>query len=80
MLQTQDCKLSSSGNKGIVRPYNGAEKYEYTDENVTLLAQRIIQGGAGTWGDTPMNPHPDLHRKMPENRAYVLSLDGEQPK
>lgn len=83
LLETQDCKTCHHPvNKGIGPAHTTvAEKYEYTDDNVTLLAQRIIQGGAGTWGDTPMNPHPDLAQEDAEKIArYVLSLDGEQPK
>lgn len=83
LLEINDCKTCHHPvNKGIGPPHTTvAEKYEYTDDNVTLLAKRIIQGGSGTWGDVPMNPHPDLSQEDAEKIArYVLSLDGEQPK
>ncbi|MFZ6022896.1 MAG: c-type cytochrome [Bacteroidota bacterium] len=35
-----------------------AAKYENTDENITLLAGKIIKGGQGVWGSVPMTAHP----------------------
>lgn len=83
LLETQDCKTCHHPTNKSIGPAHTtvAEKYEYTDDNVTLLAGRIIKGGSGTWGDVPMNPHPDLSQEDAEKIArYVLSLDGEQPK
>ncbi len=83
LMETQDCKTCHHPvNKNIGPAHTKvAEKYEYTDDNVTLLAQRIIKGSSGNWGDVPMNPHPDLSQQDAEKIArYVLSLDGEQPK
>jgi cytochrome c len=83
LMETQDCKTCHHPtNKNIGPPHTTvAEKYEYTNENVTLLAQRIIKGSTGNWGDMPMNAHPDLSQEDAEKIArYVLSLDGEQPK
>lgn len=83
LLENNDCKTCHHPvNKGIGPDHTSvAEKYEYTDENVNMLAKRIIQGGSGTWGDVPMNPHLDLSQEDAEKIArYVLSLDGEQPK
>lgn len=37
-----------------------AERYEPSADNVALLMQRIRLGGAGAWGEVPMNPHTDL--------------------
>jgi cytochrome c len=82
LLETQDCKTCHHPTNKSIGPAHTtvAEKYEYTDDNVTLLAGRIIKGGSGTWGDVPMNPHPDLSQEDAEKIArYVLSLDGEQP-
>lgn len=83
LMNTQDCKTCHHPTNKSIGPAHTtvAEKYEYTDDNVSLLAKRIIQGGSGTWGDIPMNPHPDLSQEDAEKIAhYVLSLDGEQPK
>jgi cytochrome c len=52
-----------------------AAKYPSTDENITLLAGKILKGGKGVWGNVPMTPHP----KLTEDEAktivkYILSL------
>lgn len=82
LMEANDCKTCHHAtNKNIGPPHTEvAKKYETTDANVSMLAQRIIAGGSGVWGDTPMNAHPDLSKEDAEKIArYVLSLDGEQP-
>lgn len=37
-----------------------AEKYENTEENISLLAGKIIKGGQGVWGQVPMTAHPAI--------------------
>ncbi len=83
LMEPQDCKTCHHATNKSIGPAHTsvADKYEYTDDNVKLIADKIIKGGSGTWGDVPMNPHPDLSQEDAEKIArYVLSLDGEQPK
>ena len=52
-----------------------AAKYENNDENVKMLASKIIKGGSGVWGAIPMTPHPTLSQEDAEALAkYVLLL------
>lgn len=37
-----------------------AAKYDNTEENITMLADKIIKGGQGVWGSIPMTPHPAI--------------------
>lgn len=37
-----------------------ANKYPNNSTSVETLAKKIGEGTAGTWGDIPMPPHPDL--------------------
>lgn len=83
LMEANDCKTCHHAtNKNIGPPHTEvAKKYETTDANISMLAQRIITGGSGVWGEVPMNAHPDLSKEDAEKIArYVLSLDGEQPK
>lgn len=83
LVEASDCKTCHHATNKIIGPSHTdvAKKYEYTDANVSMLAQRIIAGGSGVWGQIPMNAHPDLSKEDAEKIArYVLSLDGEQPK
>ena len=38
-----------------------AAKYaKATDAEVSQVAQKIIKGGGGVWGEVPMTPHPAI--------------------
>ena len=52
-----------------------AAKYENTEENVQMLAGKIIKGGSGNWGAIPMTPHPQLKQEDVEQMVkYILLL------
>jgi cytochrome c len=52
-----------------------AKKYEHTDANVKMLAQKILKGGSGNWGTIPMTGHPALTEDEATVLAnYVLAL------
>jgi len=83
LLNASDCKTCHAIENKIVGPaYNEvAKKYEFTKANVSMLADKVIQGGSGNWGEIPMTAHPDLSKADAEKMSmYVLSLDGEKPK
>jgi cytochrome c len=48
-------KLVGPAFKDIATRYAGA-----TEATVDTLANKVIQGGAGRWGQIPMTPHPNL--------------------
>ena len=37
-----------------------ANKYPNDDATITTLANKVIKGGTGNWGQVPMLPHPNL--------------------
>lgn len=83
LVNESDCKTCHHSTNKIIGPAHAdvAKKYEFTEANVKLLADRIIKGGSGVYGDIPMTPHPDLKPEDAEKMArYVLSLDGETEK
>lgn len=83
LVDNSDCKTCHHPTNRIIGPSHTevAQKYEFNDENIKMLATRIIQGGTGVWGELPMTPHPDLSQDDAEKMAiYVLSLDGEERK
>ena len=52
-----------------------AAKYEATDENITMLAEKIIKGGKGNWGEVMMTPHPNISQEDAETMVkYILQL------
>lgn len=81
LVDAADCKTCHHATNKIIGPSHTdvAKKYEFTEENVKMLADKIIKGGAGVWGEVLMNAHPDLSQADAEKMArYVLSLDGEK--
>jgi cytochrome c len=55
-----------------------ANKYAGQDTAVRYLAQKIISGGAGVWGQVPMAAHPTFTKEEAEAVAkYVLSLKNK---
>ncbi len=43
-----------------------------TDANIALLAGKIIEGGEGVWGETPMAPHPAIARDTAEQMVRAI--------
>lgn len=81
LVAASDCKTCHHTDNKIIGPSHKevAQKYEFTEANVKMLAEKIIKGGQGVWGQIPMTPHPDVKQEDAEKMArYVLSLDGEK--
>jgi cytochrome c len=52
-----------------------AAKYESTEENINMLAQKVINGGVGVWGEVPMPAHLSLSEEDAKDMIrYVLLL------
>ena len=52
-----------------------AAKYPPTDDNISLLADKILKGGKGVWGKIPMTPHAKLTEDEAKTMVkYILSL------
>lgn len=77
LLSQSDCLACHQIQTKAVGPsYNDvADKYESTPVNINKLAQKIIKGGTGVWGQIPMAPHPALTEADAKKMvAYILSL------
>jgi cytochrome c len=80
LIQSSDCKACHMDDAKIIGPayQEVAEKYENTEENITFLASKIIEGGSGNWGEVPMTPHPQHTQEEARKMAqYILSLNQE---
>ena len=52
-----------------------ANKYTNDEATVNMLADKVIKGGAGNWGQVPMTPHPQLsHDDAKTIVKYILLL------
>lgn len=76
-LKASDCNSCHMVERKIVGPSYAevAAKYESTEENVTMLATKVIQGGVGVWGEVPMAAHPGLSEEDAKDMVrYILLL------
>ncbi|MBL7850886.1 MAG: cytochrome c class I [Cyclobacteriaceae bacterium] len=81
LVKQNDCNTCHHKTNTLIGPAHTAvaQKYEFTEANVKLLAEKITKGGSGVWGQIPMAAHLGLSQDDAEAMArYVLSLDGEK--
>lgn len=77
LMASSDCKTCHKMDVKLIGPsfLQIAEKYEATSIRIDSLAQKIIKGGVGVWGEIPMAPHPTItHADAQEMVKYILSL------
>ena len=77
LIASNDCLTCHKVDEKVTGPAyrDVANKYDNTDENVKMLAQKVIKGGSGNWGNVPMTPHPALAEADAEQMVkYVLLL------
>lgn len=80
LMAKSDCFACHKTDVRLVGPsyIEIAKKYPATDANFTLLSQKIIEGGAGVWGEIPMAPHPQISAVDAKKIAkYILSLKSK---
>ncbi|HWB25086.1 MAG TPA: c-type cytochrome [Chitinophagaceae bacterium] len=80
LVQENDCLTCHAiADKKIGPPYvEVAKKYAGNDTAVNYLANKIIAGGSGVWGATPMTPHPALALDSAKQIVkYILLLDKQ---
>lgn len=84
LIENSDCHVCHNAELKTVGPsYRSiAERYDSTSENVSMLAQKIIEGGQGNWtdevGTAVMTPHPDMDPEDARQMAsYILGLRGQ---
>lgn len=61
-MENSDCYTCHEEKNAMVGPSfeQIATRYPKNGDSYALLTRKIMEGGTGVWGDTPMNPHPDL--------------------
>jgi cytochrome c len=77
LIKKSDCLACHNAKVKIVGPAYAdvAAKYPATAANIDKLADKIIAGGAGAWGEVPMSPHPSVSKgDAKEMVKYILSI------
>jgi cytochrome c len=76
-VKASDCTSCHMVERKIVGPSYAdvAAKYESTDENIAMLAKKVVEGGVGVWGEVPMTAHPNVSIDDAKDMvAYILLL------
>ena len=76
-MENSDCMSCHLMDRKVIGPSftDIAAEYKNTDENVKKLADKVINGGAGVWGEAAMAPHPSLSEEDAKDMvSYILSL------
>lgn len=77
LITKSDCLTCHKvAEKLIGPPYQDvAAKYPNNDATIDMLADKIIKGGAGNWGQVQMTAHPQISKDDAKLMVkYVLSL------
>lgn len=75
LLEGMDCLSCHKVDGKLVGPSYQDVANKYTDKDIDMLAEKIIKGGAGNWGEIPMTPHAGLSKENAELMVkYILSL------
>ncbi|ADY53719.1 cytochrome c class I [Pseudopedobacter saltans DSM 12145] len=77
LISKSDCKSCHTEKSKLIGPsYKDiAAKYPSNSKNISLLAGKVIKGGAGVWGQIPMTPHPQMSKKDAEEMVkYILTI------
>jgi cytochrome c len=77
LIAKSDCVGCHTKENKIIGPayQDIAAKYPSTEENINLLASKIMKGGKGVWGTVPMTPHAKITEADAKQMVtYILSL------
>jgi cytochrome c len=77
LVATADCVGCHNKTQKVIGPayVDIAAKYPSNEENINKLADVIIAGSKGTWGELPMTPHPNLSKDDAKTMVtWILSL------
>lgn len=80
MVESNDCKTCHKLDEKSIGPSfkQVADKYKGDPKAPDYLADKIIKGGGGVWGETAMSAHPTLSSNEAHQLVeYVLSLAGD---
>ena len=77
LIEASDCRTCHKDDAKLIGPayQEVAKKYENNEANVKMLAEKIIKGGQGNWGEIPMAGHPNVSEEDASAMVeYILSM------
>jgi cytochrome c len=75
LLAANDCAACHQEKESIIGPSYIQIAERYSSKDIPILAEKIIKGGKGNWGETPMTAHPSLSDlEATEMVNYILKM------
>jgi cytochrome c len=77
LIASSDCLTCHKVDEKVTGPAyrQVAQKYEATDANIQMLAEKVKKGGSGVWGQAVMTPHDTLSLDDAKTMVkYILAL------
>ena len=75
LIESSDCLSCHTTNSKLIGPSYEDVAHKYTESDIDYLADKIIDGGKGVWGDIPMTAHPGVNKENARQMVkYILSL------
>lgn len=75
LISSSDCLACHNEHNKLVGPSYADVAKKYKEADIPHLVKKIIDGGAGAWGEIPMSPHPTLAQDDAEAMVkYILTI------
>jgi cytochrome c len=77
LIEASDCRTCHKDDAKLIGPsyQDVAKKYENNEKNVKMLADKVLKGGSGVWGEIPMAGHPNVSEEDAKAMVtYILSM------
>ena len=75
LIEGADCLSCHKADAKLVGPSYQDVAAKYSEADLDMLAQKIIEGGKGNWGDIPMTAHAEMSKENAQKMVkYILSL------
>ncbi len=75
LIASSDCLSCHKEHDKLVGPSYAEVAAKYKKDDIDKLADKIIKGGSGSFGDVPMSPHPALSADdAKEMVKYILTV------
>ena len=74
LVEGTDCMSCHKVDAKLVGPSYHDVAAKYTEADIDMLANKIIEGGKGNWGEIPMTPHAGMSTDNAKLMVkYILS-------
>lgn len=69
-----DCSSCHQSTERLIGPSYQEIAGKYSEKDIDYLAEKIVNGGSGVWGATPMAAHPGLSKENAQKMVqYILT-------